>query len=74
MALIAEKLVSAMPVGATSVLPRAGTTLENAYVYDAVARDLQLSAGRGELEITDQCVEDVGGEPLIRHLEFRRLR
>ncbi|RVU45125.1 hypothetical protein [Rubrivivax rivuli] len=74
MALFAETLFCTLPVGATCVLPRAGTALENAYVYDAVARDLQVGARRGDLEITAQQVEEVGGEPLIRHLEFRRLR
>jgi hypothetical protein len=74
MTLIADSLVRSSPVGSKAVLPRAGTTLENAYVYDAVARDLQAVAQRGHLEITALKTEAVGGEQLIRHLEFRRLR
>jgi hypothetical protein len=49
-------------------LPRAGSALENAHVYDAVARELQRASEEGRLRIVDQRIE----AGLICHLVFRR--
>ena len=40
-------------------LPRAGFTLENPFVYDAVARELKAMADQGLVEIVDRWL---GGE------------
>ena len=54
-------------------LPRAGSALENPYVYDAVARDLGEMASTGLVKIVDAWRgEDRDG--LIRRLTFQRLR
>jgi hypothetical protein len=60
--------------GVESALPRAGTTLENPYVYDASARELKALAARGLIEITQESTAVVDNEPLIERLHFVRLR
>ena len=54
-------------------LPRAGSALENPYVYDAVAREIKQMAQRGLVEIVQEH-RSHAGEPLIRSLRYRRLR
>ncbi len=61
-------------LGEVRELPHAGSTLENPFVYDAVARDLKAMADRGLLEIVAEQVVAAAREPLIRRLSFRRLR
>jgi hypothetical protein len=60
--------------GVETELPRAGTSLENPFVYDASARELKSLAERGLVEITRETTAVVADEPLIEHLSFRRLR
>lgn len=60
--------------GVESELPRAGTPLENPYVYDASAREIKALADRGLVEITAEHTAFVADEPLIELLHFRRLR
>jgi hypothetical protein len=61
--------------GLTQALPRAGSTLENPFVYDAVAKDLKDMAEQGLVEIVDEHVSPTAArEPLIDRLSFRRLR
>lgn len=55
-------------------LPSAGTWLENPFVYDAAAREIQALAAHGGTEIVSQrhaLAHD--GEPVVVHLVFRRL-
>jgi len=59
--------------GTVHDLPHAGSTLENPFVYDSVARDLKAMADRGLLEIVVERLT-AAREPLIRDLSFRRLR
>ena len=59
--------------GALSELPNAGSSLENPYVYDASARELQAMASQGLLKIVDER-RDAGPQGLIKRLTFRRLR
>ncbi len=54
-------------------LPRAGSTLENPFVYDAVAREFEQMAQRGLVEIVQEHKSN-DGEPLIDSLRFRRVR
>ncbi len=60
--------------GVENELPRAGTTLENPYVYDASARELKALAARGLIEITQESTAIADDEPLIERLHFVRLR
>lgn len=55
-------------------LPRAGSALENPYVYDDCARDIKSMADRGLVEIVEEQRKPVGDGMLIQHLSFRRLR
>jgi hypothetical protein len=71
---IAESLLIQTPMGATSELPRAGTALENPYVYDASARELKAFAQRGRVEIVDESRAPAGGGEVISRIRFRRLR
>jgi len=55
-------------------LPRAGTPLENPFVYDASARDIKAMAERGLVEITREHADASASDSIIRHLSFKRLR
>jgi hypothetical protein len=59
--------------GALSELPRSGSSLENPYVYDSSARELQAMAAAGLVKIIDeQRNRSHGG--LISRVTFQRLR
>jgi len=60
--------------GVAQDLPRAGSTLENPFVYDAVAKELKDMADRGLIEIVSERVSEVARETLIDRLSFRRIR
>jgi hypothetical protein len=60
--------------GVDQELPRAGFTLENPFVYDAVAKDMKAMADQGLVEIVDERVSASRQEPLVERLRFRRLR
>jgi hypothetical protein len=60
--------------GTESELPRAGSSLENPFVYDASARELKDLAQRGLIEVIEERRHRVGDEELIDSLRFRRLR
>lgn len=70
----AESMLVHTPLGNTSELPRAGTALENPFVYDAAARELKEHASRGRVEIIDEVVTPMGAEQVVSKLVFRRLR
>jgi hypothetical protein len=55
-------------------LPRAGTPLENPFVYDAVAREFKQMAQSGLVEITDEHARVANAERLIDGLRYRRVR
>ncbi|MDZ7591954.1 MAG: hypothetical protein U5L05_15015 [Rubrivivax sp.] len=71
---IAESVLVNTPLGATSELPCAGTALENPFVFDAAAREIQEHARSGRVEIVDQVVTSMGAEQVVSRLAFRRLR
>jgi hypothetical protein len=60
--------------GVLQELPKAGSTLENPYVYDATARELKSMADRGLLRIVDEHCSAAQDEPLIDKLCFVRMR
>lgn len=57
-----------------SELPNAGSTLENPYVYDSIAKELKEMASRGLLKIVDERRSDAGQDGLISKLTFQRLQ
>lgn len=62
------------PPGVPTKLSRVGSSLENPFVYDSVARDLKRLALEGLVEIIDEKASGDGGERLIERIAFRRLR
>jgi hypothetical protein len=71
---LAQTLYLDSEFGVAHELPRAGLTLENPFVYDAVAKELKAMAERGLVEIVDEQVVRFAHEPLVERLSFRRLR
>lgn len=59
--------------GALSELPVSGSPLENPYVYDSSARELQAMASQGLISIVDERRDEPPGG-LISRVTFRRLR
>ena len=59
--------------GIEEELPRAGSALENPYVFDASARELIVMAAKGLVEITEEHTTRVADEVLIDRLRFRRV-
>lgn len=55
-------------------LPRAGSPLENPYVFDDAAREIKSMAAQGLVEILDERTVGDGQEALIDRLSFKRLR
>jgi hypothetical protein len=60
--------------GVPQDLPKAGSTLENPYVYDATARELKSMADRGLVRIVGEHTGGSQDDPLIDSLSFVRLR
>lgn len=71
---LAQTLYIDSQFGVVEDLPRAGSTLENPFVYDAVAKELKAMADRGLVEIVDEHVAHFAQERLVDHLSFRKLR
>jgi hypothetical protein len=61
-------------IGAIQELPRSGTTLENPFVFDAVANDLKRMAASGLVEVVEERRSRAGAETLIEAFRYRRLR
>lgn len=71
---IAHRVYALASIGVPIELPRAGTSLENPYAYDAAAREIKALAGRGCTEVlSERHGRAADGEPVILHLVFRRL-
>jgi hypothetical protein len=60
--------------GVPEELPKAGSSLENPYVYDATAKELKSMADRGLLRIVGEHTVGPTDDPLIDKLSFVRLR
>jgi hypothetical protein len=59
--------------GVDEELPRAGSALENPYVFDASARELKAMAAKGLVEIVEEHTTRVADESLIDRLRFKRV-
>lgn len=55
-------------------MPRAGSPLENVFVYDSVARDMKKLAERGLIEIVNEHQRPTDDGFVIDQLRYRRLR
>lgn len=69
-----DRLLSETPLHQDVRLMGAGTPLENPWVFDAGARDLQLLVARGAVDIVHQQTRSVDGQEVITDLTFRRCR
>ena len=74
MSTLAESIYLDSKFGVECELPRSGSPLENPYVYDASARELQALARRGLVEIVREKRRQAAGDELIESLTFKRLR
>jgi hypothetical protein len=70
---LAQSIYLDSQFGVECDLPRAGSTMENPFVYDAVARELKDMADRGLIEIVDERRLQGERETLIDRLSFRRV-
>jgi hypothetical protein len=71
---LAQSLFLDSELSVESELPRAGSALENPFVYDAVAREFKQMARRGLVEIVQEHTAAHNSEALIDSLRYVRLR
>ncbi len=70
---IARQIFAQAPVGEPVRLPQAGTSLENPYVFDSVAREIKFAGSEfGELEVIEERTH-ASDDGLIIDFVFRRL-
>ena len=70
---IARQIFAQAPVGEPVRLPQAGTSLENPYVFDSVAREIKFAGSAfGELEVIEERTH-ASDDSLIVDFVFRRL-
>jgi hypothetical protein len=70
---LAQRQLLEAPQGTDAELPRTGSALENAHVYDAVARELLRLESAGRLRVVRLETVDGTEAGLIRRLVFQRL-
>ena len=71
---LSTSIYLAADVGVPTQVEAAGTSLENPYVYDSVARDLKAMEGEGLLRIVEEQCRQGRSEAPIDRLSFVRLR
>ncbi len=71
---LSTSIYLAADVGVPTEVEPAGSSLENPYVYDSVARDLKAMAGEGLLRIVDEHLREGRSDAPIDRLRFVRLR
>jgi len=71
---LSTSIYLAAEVGVPTEVEPAGTSLENPYVYDSVARDLKAMEGEGLLRIVDEHLREGRSDAPIDRLRFVRLR
>jgi hypothetical protein len=71
---LAETIFSESSFDVECELPRAGSALENPYVYDAAAKDLKALAERGLIQVVSEQSRLVANESLIARFSFVRMR
>jgi hypothetical protein len=71
---IAESVYRDADIGSTIALPKAGTRLENRYVFDASAREIKALAARGLVEIVSEHYAADHEGALITDMVFVKIR
>jgi len=71
---LARSLYLDSEFGVPQELPRAGSPLENPFVFDAAARELKQMAEQGLVEIVSERLASFELGSLIDRLTFKRLR
>jgi hypothetical protein len=74
MSSLSRSIYLAADVGILTDVPPAGSSLENPYVYDSVARELKSMAEEGLLEVVSEDPRPGDNGPLIGRITFARLR
>jgi len=67
---IAESIYSRAGIGTPVELPKAGTALENRYVFDSSAREIMAMAERGLVKIVSERRSTEGADALITDVVF----
>ena len=71
---LSRSIYLAADVGIPTEVPPAGSSLENPYVYDSVARELKAMADEGLIRVVSEDRREGGSESLIERIRFARLR
>jgi hypothetical protein len=71
---IAERVYVDASSGATVALPKAGTRLENRYVFDASAREIKAMAEQGLVKIVSERRAAEDANALITDIVFVKIR
>lgn len=71
---IAQSIYSDASIGTPIALPKAGTPLENRYVFDSSAREIKAMAGRGLVKIVSERRASEHESALITDICFARVR
>ncbi len=71
---LSRSIYLAADVGVPTDVPPAGSSLENPYVYDSVARELKAMADEGLLQVVSEARRPGASESLIGRIRFARLR
>ena len=74
MSTVVQNIYLDSEIGVPTDLIAAGTSLENPYVYDSVARELKSMANQGLVRITAESLATDAQEPLIERIRFERVR
>ena len=71
---VAQSIYSEASIGTTIALPKAGTPLENRYVFDSSAREIKAMAGRGLVNVVSERRASEHESALITDIRFVRVR
>jgi hypothetical protein len=74
MSSLATHLLRESAYGELQALPRAGTPLENPWVYDSVGRDMREFAKRGLIDIVVDREVPLGDSNLLTEFQYKRRR
>lgn len=74
MGTVAENVYRAAGIGMSMELPKAGTALENRYVFDSSAREIKAMAERGLVKIVSERLSSERDDAIITDMTFVRIR
>jgi hypothetical protein len=73
MGTIAESVYRNTSIGTPTALPKVGTALENAYVFDSSAREIKAMAERGLVKIISESRSSEREDAMITDIAFVRI-